>query len=294
MNPKISWFLSGLFFSFLWASAAAATKIGLQVAQPLVIAVTRFGMASSIMLFFSHILCRSRLPAGREWRQLCIYGLLNISVYLGLYVVAMRAVSAGIGTLAVAANPVFIGFLSVFFLKKKFSFLLLLSMLICAGGVLLAAWPLFEGARVTGAGLLILFAGMLSYSCGSIYFSAVPWNGLSLLVINGWQTLLGGLLLLPLTLFFYKGAANQWNGSFWLSVAWLAIPVSILAVQLWLRLLQINPVRAGLWLFLCPLFGFMIAAALLHDPISLYTAAGMSLVLAGLFLARSDAKKDQQ
>jgi probable blue pigment (indigoidine) exporter len=37
-------------------------------------------------------------------------------------------------------------------------------------------------------------------------------------------------------------------------------------------------------LFLCPVFGFIIAALSLHEPLSLYTMAGVLLVTAGLYL----------
>ncbi len=289
-NSKLTWFVAGFLFAFLWASASAATKIGLQSAQPLVIAVVRFGLASGMMLFFSHVISGHKLPEGKQWRQLCIYGLLNITVYLGLYVIAMQTVTAGIGALAVATNPVFISFLSVFFLKKRLTLGLILSLIICSIGVVCAAWPLFYNATVTTGGLLILLFSMLSYSVGAIYFSAREWKGLSLFAINGWQTLLGGLFLLPVTLFFYKGPANHFDKTFWSSVCWLAIAVSVFAVQLWLWLLQVNPVRAGLWLFLCPLFGFILAAWLLKDQISLYTLVGLILVIIGLLLTRRGNK----
>lgn len=285
--------IAGFLFAALWASASTVTKLGLVVAQPLVIAVVRFAVASSIMLSISHIVTRQRLPAGKEWRQIAVYGLMNISIYLGLYVVAMQTVTAGIGALAVATNPVFISFLSVIFLKHKLNGKLIFSILICTAGVVCAAWPLFSEAAVTTKGLLILLFSMLSYSAGAIYFSAKDWNGLSLITINGWQTLLGGIFLLPFTLFFYKSGSNHFGNVFWGSVLWLAIPVSIVAVQLWLWLLQINPVRAGLWLFLCPLFGFLIAAWITKDVISIYTVIGVTLVIAGLFLARMKTKKSE-
>jgi drug/metabolite transporter (DMT)-like permease len=38
-------------------------------------------------------------------------------------------------------------------------------------------------------------------------------------------------------------------------------------------------------LFLCPVFGFMIAALSLHEPISLYTFVGVLLVSVGLYIA---------
>lgn len=292
-SGNILWFVAGTLFAILWASASTATKIGLTVAQPLMIAEVRFTIASFIMLFTAHFILGQRLPVKKEWKQLAIYGVLNISIYLGLYVIAMQNITAGIGALAVASNPVFISFLSAFFLKKKLHYSIIISIIVCTVGVVCASWPLLGNASVSVSGLLILLLSMLSYSIGAIYFSSKQWNGLSLLTINGWQTLLGGLFLLPVTLFFYKNSMNHFNNKFWLSVSWLAIPVSIFAVQLWLRLLQINPVRAGLWLFLCPLFGFIIAAWILKDPISIYTVVGVLLVIVGLLLSRMNSKRSE-
>lgn len=292
-NARLKWVITGLLFAALWASASAATKIGLTSAQPLVIAEIRFALASAIMLVITHLIMRKRLPAGKEWKQLAIYGLLNITIYLGCYVVAMQTVSAGIGSLSTATNPVFICFMSVIFLNKKLTLPVILALVICSAGVVCAAWPLFKEAYVTPGGLLILFFSMLSYSVAAIYFSSKDWGGLHLFTINGWQTFLGGLFLLPVTLFFYKKGSNQFDTTFWQCVAWLAIPVSIFAVQLWLWLLKTNPVRAGLWLFLCPLFGFMYAAWLLNEPISIYTIFGVALVIAGLLISRRNIKKDE-
>ena len=255
----------------------------------MVLAIVRFAIASAIMLIYAHGIRRSRLPKGREWRQLAIYGLLNISVYLGCYVVAMQTVTAGIGSLAIATTPVFMSFLSFFFYKKKITMQVIMAIMICSAGVICSAWPLFKNATVTPFGLTVLLIGMLSYSVAAIYYSNRKWNQLDLFTINGWQTLIGGVFLWPLALLWFDRSQNNLNPNFWLSVLWLAIPVSIFAVQLWLWLLKVNAIRAGLWLFLCPLFGFIIAALILSEPLSLYTLAGVILVLSGLFISRNNA-----
>ncbi|HJW17721.1 MAG TPA: DMT family transporter [Flavisolibacter sp.] len=293
LNKSLRWFIAGTVFAILWASASTATKVGLTVAQPLVIAEVRFAIASLIMLSIAHLILKQRLPVKKEWMQLLLYGLLNITIYLGLYVVAMQNITAGIGALVVATNPVFISFFAVFFLRKKMHFAVIISLIVCTLGVLCASWPLLGNATVSMRGLVILLLSMLSYSIGAIYFTSKQWNGLSLVTINGWQTLIGGLILLPFMLFFYKGHDNQFNNKFWLSASWLAIPVSIFAVQLWLWLLQQNAMRAGLWLFLCPLFGFIIAALIMGDPISAYTIVGVLLVIVGLRLSRMKTPKSQ-
>ena len=286
ISKQYKWVAAGVAFAVLWASASTATKTGLEVSQPLVIAQVRFGLAGIIMLFFTHIILGKRLPKGKEWNQILVYGLLNITIYLGCYVIAMQYVTAGIGALAIATNPVFISFFSIIFLRKKLKLPVMVALIFGSAGVLLASWPLMESASVTTGGLLLLLFSMLSYSLGAIYFAAKEWGGLSRLTINGWQTFLGGLVLLPLTLITYEPHLNNYNLVFWASTIWLAIPVSIFAVQLWLYLLQTNTVKAGLWLFLCPIFGFAIAALILNDPISSYTVAGVVLVLIGLFLAQ--------
>jgi probable blue pigment (indigoidine) exporter len=288
-NKQYRWFLAGLTFAVFWASASTATKIGLTAGQPMVIATIRFALAAVIMLFIAHLVLKNRLPKGKEWIQIGIYGALNISIYLGLYIVAMQEVTAGIGALSVAINPVLISFFSVFFLNKKLTLTLVLALLICTLGVVCAAWPLFGHAKVTLWGLVLLFVSMLSYTAAAIYFSAKKWTDLSLITINGWQTAIGGILLLPFVIWFYNPQLNSFNLTFWGSVLWLAIPVSIGAVQLWLWLLKTNAMRAGFWLFLCPLFGFIIAAALAKESISLYTFGGVGLVLLGLLISKKSS-----
>ncbi|SMO65764.1 DMT family transporter [Solitalea koreensis] len=290
ITKKYHWIAAGLTFAILWASASTATKIGLNAAQPLSIAIVRFGVAALIMLAYSHLIRGNRLPEGKEWKQIAIYGLLNISIYLGCYVIAMQKVTAGIGALAVATNPVFISFISVFFLNKKLTLNVIIALCICSAGVVCAAWPWFNNTTVTTEGLMILLFSMLSYSLAAIYFSSSNWNNLDLFTINGWQTLIGGILLLPVACFYYNGSNNHFNLTFWGAVLWLAIPVSIFAVQLWLWLLKTNTIKAGMWLFLCPIFGFSIAALIMKDTISTYTIVGVLLVMIGLVLSQKTQK----
>ena len=276
---------AGLLFSILWPSAAVATKIGLQVAQPFVICIARFFTAGILMLLITHGLLRKRLPQKQEWKQVAIYGVLNISIYLGLYVLAMQYVSPGLGSLAIATNPVFISLFSALIFKQRTGPAIFISLVLCLGGVLLAAWPLLQRSYATPGGLLLLVS-MLVYSAGTIYFSRQRWNDLHILTINGWQTILGGIFLLPLALLTFHPEQNHFNLQFAGSVLWLAIPVSIIAVQLWLYLLNDNPVKASFWLFLCPLAGFIIAHFSTQEPITIHTITGMLLVIGGLYLAQ--------
>ncbi len=280
---------AGLLFAFLWASASTATKIGLAKVQPLILAEFRFLLASLILLVAAHAVLKLRLPKGKEWKQIALYGFLNIAVYLGCYVIAMQEVTAGVGSLAISISPVFISFFSVIFLKHKLSLKVIIALLLGVIGVFMASVPLFAGATVTASGLLLLLFSMLAYSVAGVYFSAKEWGNLSLITINGWQTLFGGIFLLPVTFYFYQPQANNYTYQFLLATSWLAIPVSIFAMLLWLKLLKWDPVKAGLWLFLCPIFGYLIASLVLEEPITKFTFIGVGFVLAALLLAQKNS-----
>ena len=282
--------LIGILFAMLWASASAATKIGILSAQPLVIGNFRFFIAGTLMLGYAYLFQKNRLPKGIEWKQLAIYGFLNVTIYLGCFVIAMKHVSAGIGSLSTATNPLIISILSAFWIGRSVKKTEILGLFFGITGVGIATYPLLKNSFADVEGLIILSISMISYSVGTVYYSLQKWK-LPLLVINGWQVLLGGLLLVPITLIFTDWSNNTYDLRFWGSVFWLVIPVSIGAVQLWLYLLKKDPVKASLWLFLCPIFGFIYASFLLKEPITSYTYVGTLLVIVGLYLAQREKFK---
>lgn len=284
MNKKLIFI--GITFALLWASASTATKISLQSAQPFVIAVTRFFVAGGIMLFVAHVVMRKSLPTKKSWLPIMLYGLLNVSIYLGLYIIGMQKISAGLGTLAVGMNPVLISFMAAIFFKQRITAMGFVSLLLCLAGIFVAAYPLLQTSYASTEGLVIIFISMLAYSGGAVFYSRTNWNGLNIITINAWQTIFGGIFLLPFLFFTYDADKNLYDVHFWSGTLWLAIPVSIGAVQCWMILLKNNTAKAAYWLFLCPVFGFFIAWLFLKEPISWFTAAGVLLVIGGLYISQ--------
>lgn len=278
---------TGLVFASLWGSASVATKIGLHSAQPLILSNTRFFMAGILMLFFAHLIQKERLPQRHEWLPLIIYGALNVTIYLSAFVFAIQQITAGIGTLGVATCALIISVLNAVWLRQKIAWNIWIGLGIGLSGVAIATYPLLLNASATPFGLLLLGIGMLSYSVGTVYYQSIDW-ALPRLSINAWQVFFGGLLLLPFTFFLFDESQNTYDSNFWYMVLWLAIPVSIGAVQLWLYLLKVEPTRASLWLFLCPIFGFVYAAIFTQEPITIYTVIGTAFVIGGLYLGKKE------
>ncbi|MFN8349601.1 MAG: DMT family transporter [Spirosomataceae bacterium] len=280
--------LIGTFFAALWASASVATKIGIRSADPLVLANVRFLLAGGLMLGFAYgVSSENPLPRGRVWGQLFLFSLLNTTLYLSAFVISMREVSAGIGSLSTATGPLFVIVLSAIWLQRRLKWYEAVGVILGLAGAALATWPLLQNSYATGRGLVILLAGVVSVSAASVYYARVKWQ-LPNLVFNGWQVLMGGLTLLPFTLYFADWQHTQFDFQFWASVGWLIVPVSIVSLQLWFYLLRTDAVTASLWLFLCPIFGFAYSSFFLDEPLSWHTFAGTALVVAGLYVAQRE------
>ena len=281
---------AGLIFAALWGSGSVATKLGLKVSQPLLLINTRFFLAALIMLATSLLVNKDRFPKRNEWLPLLVCGILSMAIYPSAFVYAMKHVTAGIGTLGSATCPLIISVLNAVWLRKRITWNIWTGLFIGLVGIAVAIYPLLLNARATPTGVFLLTFSMLCYSVGTVYYQSVTWT-LPRLSINGWQVLFGGIVLLPFTGFVFEIADNDFNPTFWFSVLWLVIPVSIIAVQIWLYLLKAEPTQASLWLFLCPIFGFFYSYLLTGEPITIYTIIGTALVIGGLYLGKKENHK---
>ncbi len=280
----VKYILTGIAFALLWASASTAGKFGIQSVEPLTFFTIRFLAAGFLLLVFSHIIMRYALPVGVEWWQVAVFGAFNTTLYLGIFIIALKNVAAGITTMAIALNPLLISILSSRTLKRKVLWREWVSIFIGMLGVGVATFPLLKTKHATIAGVILIVLCMLMYSIGSVYYASIKWK-LQRTTINAWQVFIGGLMLLPFAWLFESGS-NSFDLKFFLSLAWLVVPVSIGAVQLWLRLLKDDAVRASIWLFLCPIFGLAFATFFLQEPFTFLTAIGAVLVIIALYIGQ--------
>ncbi len=278
----------------LWASASVATKFGVLSAPPLVLANVRFFIAGIILLGLTYSFSRGeeyRIPTKEEFKQLTLFGFLNTTLYLSLYVFAMKYTAAGIGSLAVSTNPLLIVVFSALWLGRKPSGTEVFCVLLGMTGIGIASYPLLQDSHTTLGGLVLLISSMIAVSVASVYYATVKWK-LPNLLINGWQVFIAGILLLPFTLGLSDFSTVRLDYNFLSSILWLSIAVSIVGLICWFHLLRIDTVKASLWLFLCPVFGFFYAWWLMHEPITVFTIAGTFLVILSLYLGqRSGWKK---
>ncbi len=279
--------LEGLLYSILWASAAVATKFAMQSVDPFLLTCLRFLLVGLVLLTFTYLLNskENRLPNKKEFKQLLMLGLLNVTIYMTGYIIAIKSVSAGLISLFMATNPLILIVLSAIVLKRKLSSHEYVGIAIALTGLVLAAIPNLKGSHASFIGLAALVIGITSLSFGSIYFSKKKL-ALSRLTVNTWQIAFGGLFFIPIVLFNGSNNYIKPDLNFFLSFLWLVIPVTIIAYALWLKLLQHDPVKAGLWLFLTPAIGYFLAVIILKEPLTVYGVTGALMVVTGLIYSR--------
>ena len=93
-----------------------------------------------------------------------LFGLLNTTLYLGLFVIALNEVTPGITTLAVALNPLLISVLSAVWTKRRVLTREWIGILIGIAGVFIAAYPHLQTDFATPFGLVLLGCSQLAYS----------------------------------------------------------------------------------------------------------------------------------
>ncbi len=277
----------GLFFALLWASATVATKFAFHSCDLFLLTFIRFLTVSVLLLSYTYLFKNktSRFPSRAEFKKLFILGVLNVTIYISGYLIAIKYVSAGLISLITAVNPLLLILLSAIFYKRKLSAFEMIGIGIAVSGLVLASIPNLYNSHATLQGLLALIAGIAALSSGSIYYAN---SGLSLkkMEVNTWQITIGGLLFLPVVLLNSRHNFIISDLNFFLSIIWLIVPVSIVAYAMWLNLLQKDSVKAGLWLFLTPAFGYFMAVIILHEKITVYGIAGSVLVVSGLLYSR--------
>ncbi|MBL7818582.1 MAG: DMT family transporter [Saprospiraceae bacterium] len=277
--------VAGLLLASIWGAGAVATKLGIKDVQPLLLITVRYVLAAILLLGYILLIQKHRLPKGKEWISLLVCSMMINGIYSIAYVFALKYATAGIGALATAANPLVITILNGLWLNGKITRNVWIGLLLGLLGVGIVLYPLLQNAYATPLGIGLLAFSIVCYSIGTVYYQRVNWE-LPRLVINGWLIFISALILVPLTAFFYEDSLNHFTPTFWYSALWLVIPVTIVAAQIWLYLLKAEPTKAALWLYLCPIFGFLFSAIFTKEPISVYTLVGTFLVIGGLYLGK--------
>lgn len=274
----------------MFATNMLVARATVDVFPPVALAFWRWAATFALMALFLHReLWASRATARAEWRQLLVLGAIGMGicgafVYLG----AQTTTATNLG-LIYAAAPVLIILLGRILFGERLTRMQALGVAMSLAGVLVV---ILKGSLET---LL-----QLRFTVGDLWTvaAATGW-GFYTVLLRHWPTRLGftlrftwiiagGLVaMLPFTIAEallagtppFSAASIGW-------VALLAVIASAGAYQTYgLVQRSLGTARAGLILYLIPLYTAALAFFLLDERLALHHVAGALLVFPGIFLA---------
>ena len=278
----------------IWGFVPTSTRHVVQTLTPGNILLLRFlvGAVAAIGLI---LLVRVPMPPRQLLPRAIFFGLLGQLGFNVPLAYGIQHVEAGTAALISGLSSVFIAALAVPLLGERLQARVVVGLILALTGSVLVS--IVSGGEVTlsrdqAVGSLLI---LLSATLWAVYSVIVkPWlDRIPPSSIPMLGSIAGLPLMLPLGISGMLSGLGDlaWTG--WLGVAQFTITASVIAPILWAVGLQRGEAsRAGLYLYLTPLFGVVVSAILLDEPITLGTIAGGGLIVAGVTLCtRAPAAK---
>jgi drug/metabolite transporter (DMT)-like permease len=273
----------------IWGLSFVAASIALTTLAPIILATVRFVIASAI---YSPVIVwewrRGYRPNITDLREMTVIGFLSISIYFWLQYTGVMYAGAGISALLVTGLiPVLTGFAGAALLKERFNLRKGVGIGLGLMGVALIALPKITATTVDwlfflGAGCLLAdaFCWSLYGALGRRLMKRVGHP----LVVTAYETVLGTLFLLPLSLTGDWGKVGSITSGQWQSVLYLAIVCSSGGYLLWnFALSRLEAVNASVFLYLEPVSAFVGEFILFTKmPLPLTMLGGVAIMFGAL------------
>ncbi len=258
---------------------------------PFTLAFIRWTVVAAAL---SPFLLRERQEAQRVLRA--HFGLVMLLGFLGMWIcgaivyLALSMTTATNGTLIYTTSSVMIIVLAALFAGQRIGWREGVGSLVAFAGVAIIVLKGDLAALVSlelNAGDLLFIGCALSWAVYSILYRSPRLAGLSNLALFGLVAGAGALLLAPFAACeFATGAAMPTSLSAWGSIAGIVVFASLLAFsgfQFGVRAL--GPSLAGVFMYLLPPYGVLMAIAFLGESFRPYHEAGIGMVMGGVVLA---------
>ncbi|MGI8517355.1 MAG: DMT family transporter [Acidimicrobiia bacterium] len=246
---------------------------------PMFGAGVRFLLAS-ILLMIAFVLRRQVIPHGRSLTGVLMYGFLSFTVAYAFAYYALTRLPAGIGSLVFASMPLFVVFLAHFHGLEPFRLRALVGALITLAGIAILANPFGEAVPLLP--LLAMVGSAVAAAEGAVVSKMYP--PVPPLVANAVAMLLGGGLLLGLSVALGEPWALPSRSETWLAVSYLIVSSAIMFALFIFVIQRWTAGSASYFTSLLPITAVLAAAPLLNEPLTAALFIGGVVVLAGVYV----------
>ena len=231
----------------------------------------------------------SRALLARKWRPIVVLGLLGGGLHNVLQYWGLQYTSAINGPILNSLTPIFIIVLGAVLLREPFSRRAAAGAAVSLAGALAIVTRLdFQVLRDLSfnAGDLLIILSLLMLAG---YTLALRWRpaGLDALSFLACFALVAEIPVGALYAFEHaSGARIVLNATSLAGLAYVAIFPALLAYHFWnLGVARLGAARAGVFMYLLPFFGSVLGVGLLGERFGVHHAAGMALIISGVFIA---------
>ena len=280
-----------LLLAALWGANPVAIKIGLVDAPPLRLAWMRFVLGGLLNLAWggwTGALAPLRVER-HEWRPLAVLGVL-FTIQIGLLNIGTNFTTASRSTVFLNAYTVHTVVLAHFRIPgDRLTPRKLLGTLIAYAGIVLLFGAELRGSSVTFLGDLLVSVSALLLGERTIYLARAVqrMDPLKLLLA---QAAVGTVCFLAFSLWAESGAPYRWTTPLVLAVLYQGLVVAgfNFTASLWL-LRHYRPSALAGFFLTTPIFGVLLSAILVGDPLTRTLLLSSLLVAAGIGLSNRAA-----
>ena len=281
----------------MWSANYIVARYAPGIIGPHLLAFLRWFFAFCLMLPIALPELRATWPKWwRDWPEFLLLGALGMWICGAfVYIGGETTEALNIGLLYALA-PVLVAIGSAWFFTERLRGTQLLGLILSVIGVVVivarGSWQALINITFNQGDIWILIA-VLSWTCYSILLRKNQ-SSLSAFARVTVITAGGIAVLIPFTLVevAVEGLPADWSQAIFISVVAALLP-GFGAYQAYAFLQQeFGAARAGLVLYLGPLYTALLAWWLLAEPPSWFHAVGAALILPGMYLAMSGYKKN--
>lgn len=262
----------------IWGSTYLVTTELLPPGYPLTVAMLRALPAGLLLLLIVR-----QLPSGIWWPRTFLLGALNFSFFWAMLFVSAYRLPGGVAATVGAIQPLIVILLSRVFLGSPIRALSIVAGV--AGIVGVGLLVLTPGATLDPLGVVAGLAGAVSMAFGTVlsrhWAPPVPP-----LTFTAWQLAAGGLLLVPVALFF-EPALPTLTAANVAGLAYLGLIGAAFTYLLWFRgLSRLEPSAVAPLGFLSPVVAILLGWGVLDERLTPVQAMGILVVLVSVWLSQ--------
>ncbi len=287
-NNKTAAGLALVFVCLVWGSTFLAVKVASLQFGPFRLAVFRQIPAAAMLFFWAFVIQKQVFPSQKHILRQLFVGFLTIGCWNGMVNWSLLTLPIGLVSLIASLVPAVIALLSHFWSKtERLTPTRWLGIALGFAGLGIIfndGW--LEMARPEYlTGIFLTLGAVLLWAFGTIYAKRFSSENSSPVMDSGLQLLSGGMTMFVASIFYDFFKPLEINQLGWVSLAYVIVFGSVLAMTAYLFALKNLPATiASIYTYINPIIAILLGVVYLGEKMDGPILLGMAVTLGGVYL----------